>query len=354
MLGTEPSDGPRAERPIYVTALERLAGCPWQAFLERVLCLEPVPDPLAGLPGITPLLVGALCHQVLEDIVRRGLSDPPADLEPARRRIPQAVAWPAARELAAIVRRAAEALCHHEGIGVPGFAAVLARTAAPFLDQAQRLDWPTDGGLHVLGAEIEGALELVDLTGRSRPIRFRADRLDLDDRGLALTDYKTGARAVSDLKTAPGRRKHLLRSVASGQRLQAVAYALAGGEAGDSGRYLFLHPDLGEDRAVREVRVAADDEELAGAFRLAAGAALAAWDAGIFFPRVLSPDKDEEPARCEYCAVREACSRGDSGARRRLRQWMDARWAELGRGATLGPAQLIALTLWRLPSSEDT
>jgi PD-(D/E)XK nuclease superfamily len=348
-LGRAPAEGPRASQRIFVTALERLDGCPWQAFLERILRLEPVPDPLAALPGITPLLIGGLVHKVLEEIVRRGIPDLAEDMEQARRRIPRVVAWPEGKELGAILRRESEMLCRKEGIAVPGFAAMLARAVEPHLEQARRLDW-ADGGPHVLGVELEGALEIEDLAGRRRSIHFRADRLDLGDRGLALTDYKTGRKVVSAAKQDAWRRKHLVACVRRGERLQAVAYALAGGEAADSGRYLFLNPDLGDDRGVREVRIAAGDVELADGFKAAAGVALAAWDAGVFFPRVVQPDKDEEPQRCDYCAVRQACSRGDSGARLRLREWMEARQAEFEGRGRLEPDQLVALMLWKLPA----
>jgi len=353
-VGPAGAGDPRTEQRLYVTALERLGGCPWQVFLQRVLRLEPVPDPLATLPGLTPLLLGALGHDVLEEIVRRGLIDDPADLDEARRRIPQAIPWPADDELAAIVRRAAEALCRKEGIAVQGFGRVLGGAVRPYLDVARRLDWEGRDGLHVLGVELEGRIEIEDLAGRGRAIHFRADRLDLGERGLVLTDYKTGRRTVSTAKQARSRRRHLLASVARGERLQAVAYVLAAGEPGDTGRYLFVHPELPDDRELRDVRVAGDDEELATAFARAAGAALAAWDAGTFFPRLVEPERDEEPARCERCDVRDACLRGDTGARSRLRGWMDRGHARFRSAAPLAPWELVLLTLWRLPTLEET
>jgi hypothetical protein len=357
-VGAAGPGDPRSEQRLYVTALERLTGCPWQVFLERVLRLEAVPDPLAALPGITPLLIGALGHDVLEEIVRRGLIDDPKDLSEARRRIPQAIPWPNEKELDRLVQAAAEKLCREQGIAVQGFAGVLGSAVGPYLEVARRLDWTADGGLHVLGVELEGRLEVDDLAGRGRSIHFRADRLDLGDRGLVLTDYKTGKRPISAAKQDRWRRKHLLASVAHGERLQAVAYALAAGEPGDTGRYLFVHPELGsdrslEDRGLRDVRVAGDDAELAEAFAVAARAALATWDAGTFFPRFVEPDKDEEPVRCRYCEVRDACLRGDSGARGRLRRWMDRRHAQFTAAGPLSSEDLALLTLWRLPSKDS-
>ncbi|MCZ6507369.1 MAG: PD-(D/E)XK nuclease family protein, partial [Acidobacteria bacterium] len=351
-VGSSRAGGPRREQRLYVTTLERLSGCPWQVFLERILRLEPVPDPLAALPGVTPLLIGALVHEVLEEIVRRGLTDDVSDLAQARQRIPQAIPWPDPKELEAIIYRCAEALCRQEGIAIGGFARVLGRAVAPFLDRARQLDWTSEAGLHVLGVELEGKLDIPDPSGAQRAIHFRADRLDLGDHGLILTDYKTGRRTVSSAKQPRSRRKHLLQSVARGERLQAVAYALAAGQAGDSGRYLFLHPETENDRGVRDVRIGADDAELESAFTTAAGAALATWDAGSFFPRLVQPDRDEEPKRCQYCAVRDACLRGDSGARRRLREWMEKRQQRFLARSELSPAELILLTSWRLPAVE--
>lgn len=349
-LGSAAAGDPRADQRLFVTTLERLSGCPWQVVLRRLLGLEPVPDPLAALPGITPLLIGALVHDVLEQIVRRGLVDDPENLAQARQRLPQAVAWPDAKELDDILYRAALALCRREGIAVEGFARVLTLAVAPHLEIARQLDW-SDGGLHVLGVELFGDLEVEDLRGTTRRIHFRADRLDLGETGLTLTDYKTGRRPVSTAKLETSRRKHLLESVWSGERLQAVAYAQAAGHTGDFGRYLFIGPDVSDDRSVRDVRIAADDRELDDAFRQAAGTALATWDLGTFFPRLVNPDRDEEPTRCQYCEVRDACLRGDSGARRRLREWAEREHRRFADGAALESDELALLSLWRLPAS---
>ena len=350
-VGAAGDDDPRRQQPIYITALERLAGCPWQAFLQRILRLEPVPDPLAALPGITPLLIGALVHEVLEDAVRLGWPDPPRDLTTARHTLPHTVPWPGDKELDRILFGAAERLCRNKGIAVSGFARLLAEACRPYLEQAHTLDWPAADSLHVLGVELEGQVEISDPSGRDRAIRFRADRLDLRGESLVLTDYKTGRRTVSSAKQPRWQRKHLVASVASGERLQAVAYALGAGESVDRGRYLFLHPETDGDRAVREVEIRADDEQLVSAFSAAASAALGAWDSGAFFPRLVDPDRDEEPFRCQYCDVRDACVRGDSGARGRLRRTMEHRYREFSSGQQLSPAELLLLTLWRLPAA---
>ena len=50
--------GASSTSPIWKT----LAACPWQLFLQRLLKLEPTPDPLEWLPGSDPLLLGNLAH----------------------------------------------------------------------------------------------------------------------------------------------------------------------------------------------------------------------------------------------------------------------------------------------------
>ena len=55
------------------------------------------------------------------------------------------------------------------------------------------------------------------------------------------------------------------------------------------------------------------------------------------------PDLDVEPRACAHCDVKEACLRGDSGARRRL-----VRFARDSDPATLGPAERALLAIWNL------
>jgi hypothetical protein len=126
--------------------------------------------------------------------------------------------------------------------------------------------------------------------------------------------------------------------VAKGTRLQATAYALAAGAAG-SGRYLYLRPDA--DQA--EVAVAADDAAFADAFTASAATALAAWDAGALFPRLEHAASQREPSRCQWCEVSEACLRLDSGARLRLR-----RWVQEGERSGGSEAERALRALWNL------
>ncbi|MGE4605828.1 MAG: hypothetical protein AAEJ52_03700, partial [Myxococcota bacterium] len=52
--------------PLFITAAEQIAACPWQAFVSRLLRVEPVPDACAELPSADPRLVGDLVHDVLQ------------------------------------------------------------------------------------------------------------------------------------------------------------------------------------------------------------------------------------------------------------------------------------------------
>jgi RecB family exonuclease len=342
-LDAAPAGDPRS-RDLFVTALERLATCPWQVFLERLLRLEPTPDPVQSLPDVDPLLLGNAVHKVLERLVEAALGDgAPRTLAEARARPAVAAAWPPNDELVRRLRAAAEALVVEEGIALAGMARVLEVRALDCLAEAAATDWRA-GSVPAAGAEVVGEVEVADAAGRPRRLLFKADRADARGRGLVLTDYKTG-RPLSTAKTDAYRRRHLLAEIAAGRKLQAAAYALAEGAA--AGRYLFLKPGLAAD--AREFAVAAEDRDAAAAFAAAARAALAAWDAGAFFPRVALPDENREPPACRWCAVAEACVRGDSGARSRIFEWASRRAEDGGGGAAeRSDAEAALLSVWDL------
>jgi RecB family exonuclease len=323
--------------------VEATARCPWQTFLRRVLRLEAPPDPLEALPGLDPSLLGTVVHAVLERIARDAVGAGPADLREARAREPVPVRWPARERVESILVECAAQALREEGVPLPGLERVLAARARPLVERARALDWPDPGStVPVLAAELEGAVELRDAAGRARPVRFRADRVDAAGAGLLrLTDYKTG-RPIHGGVQAGTREQHFLRRVESGLDLQAAAYALAGGEGGDRGRFLFLREDVRAGAA--EFAVRGDDAAFAAAFRAAAGIALRAWDAGAFFPRLVGRDLSREARQCSRCEVAEACVRGDSGARRRLIAWMEARPAP----QELAPAERALLAAWEL------
>ncbi len=328
-------------RELYVTQLENLAACPWQLFLVRLLRVEPTPDPLGALPGVDAVLLGNVVHATLERIAR------PPEQPPARASVrgasPFAAAWPGEDILTGMLREEAVRLLADEGIRLPGLAHALAERARPLLDTARDLDWSAGPGgvagtIAVLATEHEGELDVGEAPGRLHRVLFQADRVDLQRGGLVVwTDYKTG-RPISTAKKAETRRRDFLNRVRSGASLQAVAYLL--GSEGDSmGRYLFLKPGIQED--AREVAVTHADEEFIAAFATASEAVLAAWEEGSFFPRLVEPDGRNEPSRCSFCSVAEACLRGDSGSRQRLSEWT------AGDGGP-GTEEDALLRVWRL------
>ena len=321
-------------RELYVTQLENLAACPWQLFLVRLLGIEPSPDPLGTLPGVNAALLGNVVHATLERIARR-----PEKPEPGTRLrdlVPVAVAWPAEEDLARMLREEAWRLLAEEGIRLPGLARALGERARPMLDVAYETDWAGDE-VSVLAAEYEDKMDVGEAPGRLSHVLFRADRVDLGAGGLLIwTDYKTG-KPVSEARKPETRRRELLRRVQKGSHMQAVAYLL-GSEGESKGRYLFLRPGLEEE--ARELSVTSDDHEFISAFAAASEAVLAAWEVGSFFPRLVEPDGRKEPGRCGFCAVAEACLRGDSGSRLRLSHWTA--------GAPANLEEEALLRVWRL------
>ena len=334
---------PRVAQDLYVTTLENLAACPWQTFLQRVLRLESPPDPIDVLPGLEPLMIGQLVHRVLETIGGRSLAHHPASLEEARLSEPIMPQWPDPQELAALVKHQAAIVAAEQGLSWDGYPAVLAQVVMPYLEQARSLSWSFQTGDGPVAVEMDCDLELQHATGRNK-LRFRADRVDAIGGRLVISDYKTGRQGVSDSKTQKTRDRHLLAAVSAGRLLQAMAYARAAGGQDDTGRYLFVRPDFSGSEDTRIVSVVAADCTLQQAFESATSTLLTAWHPGLFFPRLVEPDTDVEPRRCQYCDVAEACLRGDSSARGRLRDW-----TRLGRATNKIERSL--LDTWNLAST---
>lgn len=336
---------PRPRTDLFITLLEKLARCPWQVFLERVLRLERLPDPLEAVPGVNPRLIGLLVHDALEAIVTRaqGENGNP-EWTQALKSEGVEVPWPDGEELDEILRRRAGALVAEHDLGLPGLDRALALAAARHLETARRLDWPEGHGRWpVIATEIAGFFDLPGTAGESRRIRFRADRMDRTDRGFSITDYKTGRWAPPGTATATAGER-LLDGIRGGEWLQAAAYAMAGGERSSRGRYLYLSP-LYDDDAGREFAVRSDQEAMVENFVRATEAILELWDRGSLFPRLVDL-KDKEPKMCSFCDVSDACVRGDSGARRRLVEQIET-WREAGDGAKPAAAKTI-LAAWEL------
>jgi RecB family exonuclease len=363
-------DDPRRGDP-WITHAENLAACPWQTFLRKVLRLEPTPDPLQALPGSDPLLLGSVVHAVLERVAEEAGAAVRRPLGETLTGEPRPLVWPPDAVLGRWLLDAAGAALREDGVPLPGLARALAERARPLVERARELDEnpalrepafdgssEPAGPCGVLGAEVEGTVAVTDGAGRPRRLRFLADRAEAVGGRVRLTDYKTG-KPLSEAKTEETRARHHLAGVAQGQRLQAVGYALAaasllGDAAGHGtrieGRYLFLRPEI-EDPEAASFAAGAADPAFAAAFRDAVATLLAAWDAGAFFPRVVDPSGQDEPLRCAWCEVAEACVRGDSGARLRLHRW-NAEHAEAAEaGGAASDAERAHHGVWELAAA---
>lgn len=310
---------PRSD-PLFVTTLESQARCGWQTFLRRVLRIEPLPDPLASLPQLDARLSGIVVHDALERLLGGpGLA---SDLDDALHVDPLRPDRPTGRELRRAVEHSAEQAAREAGWNLPGLRRLLTESTMPVVEHAVELIWSA-AAPRVVGLELQGQVELEREDKSRRALHFRADRVDRDEHGaLLLIDYKTGA-PVSDAKGEATRKRHLLKKIREGARLQGAAYAMDRGP-GSRGAYLSLKvrgkpiPD-----AYRFEAVSADDDELMEAFRGAAGIALEAYEAGAFAPRLLQDDLRDKGPWCDRCEVAEACVRGDSGALARHAAWIE-------------------------------
>jgi RecB family exonuclease len=374
-LGAIRAAGDPRANDLYVSTLERMAECPWRAFLTRLLHLQPLQDPTAELPVPTPLVVGEAVHAVLQRVVRDALPDPQralATIEAALAQGPVAVPWPDTATLERALHEECARVAREHGLNLPVVAAMLRERVRPHLEAARTADWSDEPPL-VLGAELQGVAASggADESGaptrgaaagathassaagvRGPALRFRADRVDLVGQRLRLTDYKTGAPLSTDAKEDTRHRK-LVAKIAAGTTLQAALYARATGPVGAAptlGRYLYIKPDPpGGEFPERAFEVAADDAQARDALSAAVRALLAVWREGAFFPRLLDRDGTKEPELCERCEVKQACVRGDSGLRDRLQLWTrDALEAGARFTAAASRPERALMELWAL------
>ncbi|MBL8859898.1 MAG: PD-(D/E)XK nuclease family protein [Planctomycetes bacterium] len=299
-VGAVARDDKLRQGRLYVTHLEALAGCGWQAFLRHVLGLEPPLDPAAELPDLEPRIVGNVVHDVLHKVI---------GTRPAH------VAWPTDDKLVPMVRGAARVALIERGILLSGFEALVAARAQPMIAVARALDMregEASGAATV--SEFADKISLAAGLHGERELHFRADRVDQLKEGARYTDYKTGA-PLSDAVKAETHLKRHLTGIATGRKLQAQTYAQAAGPGG-VGRYLHLGESL--DETHRVFAISHGDPQARELFDDALETLLGAWDMGAFLPRILQPDRARENPLCSRCEVKIACLRGDSTAHRRL------------------------------------
>lgn len=340
--------------PQAVTRYEHFARCGWQLFLERVLRLEPLPDPLGALPTIDARQLGDAVHRALEALVLGAFPEEsarraPRPLEELLERPGAPVAWPAT--LAVLAEEAARRELTLSGNALPGLVQGLARRVVPYLERARAaLDAAEDDRV-ALGAEARGRVELELDSETPLQLQFVVDRVDRVEGRLELVDYKTG-KPWFDSKTPKTRARKLVEQIRAGQSLQGIAYALS---SGGSGRYLFLRDGVQPHALWIDVLPDAPEfEDATGAFEASVGTIAAAWRAGVFLPRLLAPggsDRQLQNPACAWCRVSEACLRGDSAATRRLASWD---LEGVGRDDTREfGAAYIARELWNLGAADD-
>lgn len=308
---------------VSVTRLEALARCPWQFFLERELNLAALPDVLAALPSVSPLDLGSLVHRILELMaekagVRSGgqLADIAADA--AGREVP----WPDDTTMQRWLEEEAPK-CGDGGVAaLPGLAKLLIARAQQVLAVIRRCEWPADLRPGVLAVETKGVAIIQAGAAEGLRLHFRADRIERSEHGLLLTDEKTGSPFWGLLKKQESRKGRVLKEVEAGAHLQAAAYALSEGPGPRSGAYFYARPDWeGEGKGHRAMEISPQAiPELREKFDASAGALLRLHQIGARTPRLVD-EQGDTPRRCEWCAVSEACSQFDTGARNRLGAW---------------------------------
>jgi len=161
--------GAQRPRRLSVSRIETWIANPYAIFAGEILKLAPLP-PLGEPPGSA--LRGSIIHDALSEFAKAYPAALPGDIE---------------AELVRFARQALDAYAAHPRIGafwVPRFERFAAWFAAT--EPARR------SGVTEVRAEVSGELVLDAPAGPFRLIA-RADRIDVRDDALVISDYKTGA-----------------------------------------------------------------------------------------------------------------------------------------------------------------
>jgi ATP-dependent helicase/nuclease subunit B len=170
-----------AQRPrkLSVSRVETWIGNPYAVFAREILGLQPL-DPVGQEPG--PALRGSIIHAALSEFAKAYPSVLPADVE---------------AELMRFAKAALDAYSAHPRIAafwIPRFERFAAWFAATEPERR--------AGIAEVKAEVSGALVFAAPAGPFT-LTARADRIDVMDDALVISDYKTGA-PPSDAKVLAG------------------------------------------------------------------------------------------------------------------------------------------------------
>ena len=155
-------------RQLSATTIERWIANPYAVFAERILGLEPLPA-LGRQPDAA--LRGQIVHEALGRFAQRFPDRLPEDIR---------------AKLMALAKAGLEELS-----GSPRVAAFWAPRFARFAEWFADTERARRVGVSLTKAEVEGAIVLPGPAGPFT-LKARADRIDIGDGGLVITDYKTG------------------------------------------------------------------------------------------------------------------------------------------------------------------
>ncbi|HYP46524.1 MAG TPA: PD-(D/E)XK nuclease family protein [Propionibacteriaceae bacterium] len=313
------------DRLVSPTQLEAYATCPHAYFVHRLLRIEPVEQP-EEIITISPMEIGSLIHDSMDDLVKEFAGSLPSFGEP----------WTRAqrgRLLEIVQARGSE----YEQRGVTGHPTLWRREAQRIQsDLAGMLndddDWRAEQGAQVEQSELAFGLRhappvVVEVPGGRVRMRGSADLVERTRDGTLL---------VIDIKTGGSDRFRVLEEdpVAAGTKLQLPVYAYAaqqllGGDEVEA-QYWFVRKDRG--RRIPITLTEAVKQTYAGTL-----ATLVSGIAAGHFPAKAPDQPDFRWVQCPYC------NPDGAGHRDVRQQWERKRLSpKLGRLVALIDGEAVA------------
>jgi ATP-dependent helicase/nuclease subunit B len=279
---------------LSATRLESYALCPHTYFVQRLLRVQPLEQP-EEIIVISPLDIGSLMHEAMEEFVRHEVDRLPGYGQP----------WTASQRDHLIAIGAAKAL-EFETRGVTGHRLLWTAERTRILADLRRMldddnQWRAGLDARVVASELtfgSGDLPPVTLrlpSGRTIRLRGSADKVD---------QARDGTLLVTDLKTGGPGRFAVLRTdpIAAGTKLQLPLYAFAARDQ------MGEHPVLAQYWFVRKGRRLGGPERIAvrldaevQARYLAALDVLVDGIATGLFPARAPDQPDFGWVQCAYC-----------------------------------------------------